>query len=79
MSVINPKGQYKTVIKVQAGPRPSIRQPSSETGIYLRKHKHVWQETGTHTWESGKRDPVFVCAKCGDVICSPAVRRTDGT
>jgi len=49
------------------------RQPSNETGIYLRQHKHRWIETGTHTWPVGTVDPVFTCSICRDVICCAAL------
>lgn len=52
--------------------QPSRRQPSSETGIYLRTHKHVWRESGTVTWPSGTVEPTFDCY-CGARIASRAV------
>ena len=52
---------------------PPGRQPSSETGIYLRKHAHRWRESGAHVWPSGASDPMFECVACRDVICCAAV------
>lgn len=48
------------------------RRPSSETGIYLRRHKHEWREIGTYKWPSGDVVPTWRCRVCGDVICCRA-------
>lgn len=49
------------------------RKSTSDTGVYLRKHKHSWSEIGSRTWPSGDRCPTFRCRICGDVICDLSV------
>lgn len=63
---------YSASIRLTAG-----RQPSQETGIYLRRHRHTWREAGRHRWPNGDVDPTFRCTTCGDVICCAAAARTE--
>ena len=43
--------------------------PTSETGVYLHQHEHVWRYIGAKGYPDGSLCPVYRCEVCTDEIC----------
>lgn len=60
--------QYKTGDSCPECAAFKARKPTSDTGIYLHKHEHVWLWILSRLSQNGEWHPVYECLRCEDVL-----------